>query len=445
MARPKLRRSVSSLGQAPIPKVPSIHEQRIKFSTCHVSDEDDDDDDATLIHCKSAEIVESPLQHNDQEPIYSKVNRISSDPSCVAHSPQPPSPKQQSSRQAIQKSVSKDGLACSAPKFLQKSLSSVALAQPKVSLTNAISKDLAKPSTSAEHQALFDGIPSSEFPAGPASHPSTFDFVTYTPPFRSLRTPDLDHSAGAIRRNQSATSLATTAHDHTIPLSTVSQGKLTRTQQKLLLQRASTQPLAPQPMTPYASPSLQQATHMESIVAKGGGDYFAAPIPLTSTPAPLTPGVQVNIPYDVKVAREFDRISKELVNAQRFGDPTADAISRLRERIGPVPAFQRVSLSSEGQTLVKKSSAFGLSMAWTRSPDKSMASPASNPTSTKSNLGAEKFGGADRGKMKEIIAQLWFDEANLSDFIGMTRVDDDEEEVTLRRDNARRGRTAPSH
>ena len=184
---------------------------------------------------------------------------------------------------------------------------------------------------------------------------------------------------------------------------------------------------------------------MESIVAKGGGDYFAAPIPLTSTPAPLTPGVQVNIPYDVKVAREFDRISKELVNAQRFGDPTADAISRLRERIGPVPAFQRVSLSSEGQTLVKKSSAFGLSMAWTRSPDKSMASPASNPTSTKSNLGAEKFGGADRGKMKEIIAQLWFDEANLSDFIGMTRVDDDEEEVTLRRDNARRGRTAPSH
>ena len=445
MARPKLRRSVSSLGQAPIPKVPSIHEQRIKFSTCHVSDEDDDDDDATLIHCKSAEIVESPRQHDDHEPIHCTANRISTGSSCLAHSPQPSSPKQQLSLQAAQKSASTEGLACSAPKFLQKSLSSVALAQPKVSLTNAVSKDLAKSSTSAEHQALFYGTPSSEFPTGPSSHPSTFDFVTYTPPFRSLRTPDLDHSAGAIRRNQSATSLATTAHGHTIPLSTVSQGKLTRTQQKLLLQRASTQPLAPQPMKSYDSPSLQQASHMESIAVKGGGDYFAAPIPLTSTPAPSTPGIQVNIPYDIKVAREFDRISKELVNARRFGDPATDAISRLRERIGHLPASQHVSFSSsEWQTLAKKSSAFGLSMAWKRSPDKSAASSASNPTSTKSSLGDEMFGVADREKVKEIIKKLWFDEADLADFIGMTKVDDDEE-LALRRGNGRRGGIARCH
>ena len=94
--------------------------------------------------------------------------------------------------------------------------------------------------------------------------------------------------------------------------------------------------------------------------------------------------------------------------------------------------------------MAKKSSAFGLSMAWKRSPDKSAASSASNPTSTKSSLGDEMFGVADREKVKEIIKKLWFDEADLADFIGMTKVDDDEE-LALRRGNGRRGGIARCH
>ena len=416
----------------------------MKFSTGHSSDEDDDDD-ATLVHPKSSELVQSPRQHDAQEPILFPVNRISPAPSGLVHSPQSPSPKQQPPPQVTQTSALKEGLASSAPKFLQKSLSSVTLAQPTVSHTNAISKDLAKSSTSAEQQALFNETPCSELAVGPSSHLSTSRFISSTPPSRSLRTPDLDYSVGGIRRNQSATSLATTTHDHTIPLSTVSQGKLTRTQQKLLLQRASTQPLAPQPMTSYTSPSLQQVTHMESIAAGEGGDYFAAPIPLTSTSAPFTTGIQVNIPYDIKVAREFERISKELVNARRFGDPTADAISRLHERIGPLSAYQRHSLRLDSRGLAKKQSAFGLGMTWKRSPGKSGPSPPSNPTSTKNDLGDEMFGVVDRGKVKEITKRLWYHEADLADFTGMARVENDDEEATLRRRNARQGGIVLSH
>jgi hypothetical protein len=171
---------------------------------------------------------------------------------------------------------------------------------------------------------------------------------------------------------------------------------------------------------------------MESITAQGG-DYFA---PMPPTPTPFTPGMQVNVPYDVKVAREFDRISKELVNARRFGDPTADAICRLRERIGLVPSPPTEIPS--GQTLAKKQSTFGLSMAWKRSPDKPGA-PSSQPPPGKRSVGNDDvFGMVNRGKVKDFVRQLWFDEVDLSDFTGRVRLEDDEEEVTVRKVRRRR-------
>jgi hypothetical protein len=429
--KPKVRRSVAHSQHPPVPKIPSTHQQPANFSTQHSSDDDDDSEDGTLVHRKSTEIVESPPLGDFQEPPVAKVNRTSTAPAGWLPQPTQPPQKQQPYPYLPQKSALKEGLSSSAAKFLQKSFSSLALAQLKVSHTNAMSKDLGKPVTSIEHHVLSGRTPSSEGLIGPSSHPSTSHFVSSTPPSRGLRTPDSEISRG-IRRNQSATSLATTAHDHTIPLSTTSQGKLTRTQQKLLLQRASTQPLTLQPTASHASPSLPQVAHMESITAQGG-DYFA---PMPPTPTPFTPGMQVNVPYDVKVAREFDRISKELVNARRFGDPTADAICRLRERIGLVPSPPTEIPS--GQTLAKKQSTFGLSMAWKRSPDKPGA-PSSQPPPGKRSVGNDDvFGMVNRGKVKDFVRQLWFDEVDLSDFTGRVRLEDDEEEVTVRKVRRRR-------
>lgn len=436
--KPKVRRSVAHSQPPPVPKIPSTHQQHVKFSTEHSSDDNDGSEDGTLVHRKSTEIVESPPLDDFQEPPVAKVNRTSTAP--AGWMPQPPPPllqKQQIYPYLPQKSALKEGLSSSAPKFLQKSFSSLALAQPTVSHTNAMSKDLGKSATSIEHHVLSGRTPSSEGLVGPSSHPSTSHFVSSTPPSRGLRTPDSEISRG-IRRNQSATSLATTAHDHTIPLSTTSQGKLTRTQQKLLLQRASTQPLTLQPTASHASPSIPQVAHMESITAQGG-DYFA---PMPPTPTPFTPGLQVNVPYDVKVAREFDRISKELVNARRFGDPTAAAICRLRERIGLVPSPPTEIPS--GQTLLKKQSTFGLSMAWKRSPDKSGVTSSQPPPGKRSVDRDDVFGIVNRGKVKELARQLWFDEVVLADYMGRLRLDDDEEEVTVRKVSRRRRASARS-
>ena len=343
-----------------------------------------------MVHRKSSEIVESPQPHLD---VPHQLHPLSPTPPSMT--PLPPT-----------KSALKEGLS-SAPKFLQKSLSSVALVPPKVCITNAHSKDLARPSTSVEQQANADGTqsatPSSDPQIPPSSNPISH-FITSTPPSRTSRTPDLD----GLRRNQSATSLATTAQDHLIPFTTASQGKLTRTQQKLLLQRASTQS-AIQPLTRttsgYTSPSLQQTAHMDTPP-----DYFSPP-PFTTQTA-STPGVAMNIPYDVKVAREFARISRELVNARKFGDPTADAIARLQDRVAPT----LTGTTASKQGLTKKQSAFGLSMSWKRSPV----------------VEDDVFRGERRSKVREVMRRLWFDDVDVADAMGLGAEDDDADEVTVR-------------
>ena len=357
-----------------------------------------------MVHRNSSEIVESPQPHPD---IPHQLHPVSPAPAPASTIHLPPT-----------KSALKKGLSA-APKFLQKSLSSAALLPPKVSITNAHSKDLARPSTAAEQQAYTDGIqspaPSSEPQFTPSSNPISH-FISSTPPGRTSRTPDLD----GFQRNQSFTSLATTAQDHPIPLTRASQGKLTRTQQKLLLQRASTQPpvhsltsISPA----YTSPSLQQTARMEV----NSPDYFS-PLPST-TQTTSTPGVSMNIPYDVKVAREFDRISRELVNAKRFGDPTADAIARLQDRVTPT----RIGSTTPKQGLPKKQSAFGLSMSWKRSPDK----PDSR---TRENIVEDDvFGGERRSKVREVMRRLWLDEGDVADVMGLGGAeDDDADELIVR-------------
>lgn len=150
-------------------------------------------------------------------------------------------------------------------------------------------------------------------------------------------------------------------------------------------------------------------------------DYFS---PMPTTPTFSAPG-QTNMTYDVKVAREFERISRELINAKRFGDPTGDAVARLRDRVNP---------GRQG-SLAKKQSAFGLSMAWKRSPDKHHEGGRARVD------GDDVFGGERKSKVREIIRRLWFDEIDVSDVMGGGMdddADDGEEQVTLK-SSRRRG------
>lgn len=358
-----------------------------------------------MVPQKSSEIVETPQPRLD---VPHRLPAVSPVPASMIHRPST-------------KSALKEGLSSSAPKFLQKSHSSVALVPPTVSITNAHSKDLARPSTSVDQQAYADGTqsttPSSEPQISQSSNP-IFHFILSTPPIRTPRTPDLD----GLRRNQSSTSLVSTAQDHAIPLTTASQGKLTRTQQKLLLQRASTQsPVHSLTSTPsgYISPpALQQTAHMEVSAP----DYFS-PRPFT-TRNTSTPGVAMNTPYDVKVAREFERISRELVNARRFGDPTAEAIARLQDRVAPTP----IGTTTSKLGLTKKQSAFGLNMSWRQSPDKL------DSRTRRKVVEHDVFGGERRSKVREVTRQLWLDEVNIADVIGLGGAEDvDADEVTVRR------------
>lgn len=388
--------------------------QYVSFSTRHSSDEDDEDEDGTAVHRKSSDIVESPQCHHDLKP---QLNHTSPAPTSVVPHHYPPSTK----------SALKEGLSSSIPKFLQKSLSQVALVPPKISITNAVSKDLTRP-TSVEHIYTDPGVTSTSEPQIPPSSNPISHFVSSTPPSRSLKTPDLEMTTttGGLRRNQSSTSLATTSQDYTIPLTSASQGKLTRTQQKLLLQRASAQPLV-HPLTSASyttanytpSPSLHQTFIMEGNNAPS--DYFS-PLPST-TQTMLTPGVAVNIPYDVKVAREFERISKELSNARRFGDPVTDALTRLQDRMNP-SSFTSTS-GTPKQGLTKKQSAF--SMSWKRSPDKGDNRRGGNVIDD-DVLGDD---GERRSKVRDVMKKLWFDDVDVADVMGLD--DDDGDEVSIRR------------
>jgi hypothetical protein len=145
----------------------------------------------------------------------------------------------------------------------------------------------------------------------------------------------------------------------------------------------------------------------------------------------LTPGVSVNMPYDIKVAREFDRISRELANAKRFGDPTADAIARLRHRI--MPATHRTPPKQE---LHKKQSAFGLNVSWKRSPDKRDSASRTRP---RVDVDDGIFGGERKSKVREVMRQLWFDEVDVTDVTGMTsQYEDDGDDIGIRGSRARR-------
>ena len=173
-------------------------------------------------------------------------------------------------------------------------------------------------------------------------------------------------------------------------------------------------------------------------------EYFS-PLPSTPGQPPVTlAGAAPNIPYDVKVAREFDRISRELVNARRFGDPTADAIARLGRvdhvaRLRERSSTTTVSASTAKQGLTKKGSAFGLSMSWKRSPDKNDGVVAGGRSRARIDVEEEDVFGRDerRSRVRDLMRQMWFDEVD-----GAGTGDEDErdrrEEVGLGRRKVRK-------
>jgi hypothetical protein len=404
LSRPRVRQSKSRSHEHPVTDKLSRHQT--SFATHYSSEDDgnDGDDDDTMVHCSSDEIVESPQHHPGFPSSYH----------AMTHSTPP-------------RSALKEGL-LSAPRFRQKNLSEASLDPPQVSVTNAVSKDLTKPSTSVEQAYMenVQSIPSSE-PQIPPSSNATSQFISITPPIQTSQTPDVDMTG--LRRNRSFTSLATNTQDHaTIPLTTALQGKLTRTQQKLLLQRASVQhPVHPFNLISamYVSPSLQHTSYKEATPMS---DYFS-PLPST-TQTTLTPGLAINVPYDVKVAREFDRISRELVNVRRFGDPTGDAITRLRNRIRP--AAPATAPKTEGG-LNKKPSAFGLNVSWKRSLDDTDATRSVRRNVNVNNMVLEE---ERKNRVQEVLRQLWYDEVDVADIAGLGGGDDDEddeEEVIVRK------------
>jgi hypothetical protein len=349
-----------------------------------------------MVHRKSDEIITSPLSRS-----------VDHHQSLRYHIS--PTPASKIPRLGPQKSALKEGLSSSAPKFLQKNLSQVSLVPPKVSITNAVSNGLTGPSSSVEHSYPENNnhsTPSSEPQVLPSSNPVS-RFITSTPPNRNPITPDLDRTS--IRSSPSQVF----HQDHTHPSTSSSQAKLTRTQQKLLLQRDSTQP--PQPpnlnlKTSTSSPSLPQVTQMETAP-----DYFAL---LPTTPTTANPiGFTVNMTYDVKVTREFERISRELINTRRFGDPTGDALTRLSTRINP-------TTSQPGST--KKQSAFDLSsVPWKRSSDKLDSGRIRGDEAGEGGV----FGGEQRSKIREVMRQLWFDEIDVTDVGARSFEDEDEVRV----------------
>ena len=138
-------------------------------------------------------------------------------------------------------------------------------------------------------------------------------------------------------------------------------------------------------------------------------DYFS-PLPCT-TQTTLAPGVAANIPFDVKAAREFDRISRELVNAKRFGDPTADAIARLQDRVALTP----IGSTTTKHGLTKKQSPFGLTMSWKQLPDKLVSR-------TRGNIVEDDvFGGERSSKIRDVMRRLWFDGAEIADVMELGR------------------------
>lgn len=175
--------------------------------------------------------------------------------------------------------------------------------------------------------------------------------------------------------------------------------------------------------TGHASPSLGTMTaQMESAV-----DYFS-PLP-SGTQSNLSPGVQANISFDAKVAREFDRISRELTNAKRFGDPISDALGRLQQRTNPVST----------RAVGKKQTAFGLHAAWKRSPDKMEATGVRNRSRDVEEEGLQT---RDRKtKIQEVMGRLWNDEV---DFSRRGNDDDGEETLVGKRTTVNKGKGAVS-
>jgi hypothetical protein len=284
------------------------------------------------------------------------------------------------------------------PKFLQKSMSRVSL-PPTLSMTNAVSKDLAR-SLSVDRER-------------------TYTESSLTPPPDLLITPTSDlvpqGSLHCLNRIQTTPELKPIgiSHDHistSVPLpqshSMLSKSpyeKVTRTQQKLLLQRASTEPeilptISTNPLQP--PPQIQVAT--------------------TEYLSPSLPGFPLNVPFELKVKKEYDRLSKELKNVKRFSDPLKAALERLQNRL-MLPSTS-ITIKSK-LTAMKKNSGQRLSRSWSRSHDKLNAGLKMTRTSSEisgkaggirmtkstSEMGTKLAQVKFNNKLQESLNRLWYD------------------------------------
>jgi TORC1 subunit TCO89 len=257
----------------------------------------------------------------------------------------------------------KDGL----PQFLNKNLSQTTLAPPTLSITNAISKDL---HAKLDHHFPAEPLRTGTSPETPSSSTGTAPFhlsLATSQPQSLTSSSSAETDRGPLPHNHSSTSLA--QHEALLPST---HTKLTRTQQKLLLQRASTQPL-PQPLTSPSRLTPHQSDPQQ--------DYFSPRQPATqSLPS-------VGMTYDVKVAREFERVARELSTVQRFSDPLNEALRRLdRCRVSGFRAGQVARVTGKRPGRPK---------------------PRQREGSREVVMGRGVFSGEDESQVRECLRRLW--------------------------------------
>jgi hypothetical protein len=266
-------------------------------------------------------------------------------------------------------------------RILQKTLSQDGLVPPELSVTNVVSKDIA--------------MPSSGSPITATSAPQPM-ILASTSPLRFVPRSD----EGGLKRNHSSSSLLGPVHsDETNPMTT-SRAKLTRTQQKLLLQKASL-PLA------HALPLT--ATYPRSSPEPNADKGTVTP----SAPGSITSRASISLPYDIKAAKEYDRVSRQLANVKKFGSPTSDALRRLRD----ISFFNRFykpnNTNTNSNRLRKSQSAFGLTMSWKSPASKSDLGSFENDST---EVGYKSVPEEERSeKLHEIMRKLWNEEIQLSD------------------------------
>ena len=107
----------------------------------------------------------------------------------------------------------------------------------------------------------------------------------------------------------------------------VTAAKPSRTQQKLWLQRQSSQHEPPMAIPPhaylsqiYSNPPTHPQTHHHTHHPASASHHHSPPAPLTTSLSCVT--------HPARLAKEFDRVNREYLNTRRFMNPIQDSLER---------------------------------------------------------------------------------------------------------------------